>query len=74
MPDLAYTPVESSNLEAIAYDPGSKTLGVRFRSGVEWHYGGVSQDDFDALMAAESIGAEFAGRIRANPGFKAARA
>jgi len=53
---MDYVPVTSSNVAAIAYDPVTSTLGVRFLNGSEYHYFGVPQDVFESLRAASSVG------------------
>lgn len=49
--------VKSSNIEAVMLEGGE--LHVRFIGGVEWKYPGVSQKDYDALLAAKSVGGHF---------------
>lgn len=55
---IAMTAVESSQLSAIGYDPGSQTLQVDFTQNPDkiYQYQGVSPVTFDALQAAESKG------------------
>jgi hypothetical protein len=49
----------SSNIEAIGYDAPTRTLGIRFRSGGEYHYHDVPDAAHEALLAAPSAGAHF---------------
>ena len=56
------TPVKSSQISAVGHDGG--TLRIRFNNGSEYDYSGVTQDDYDKLMSAESIGAHFGKSIR----------
>ena len=56
--------VTSANLAAIGYDPDSKTLAVRFRSGALWHYVGVPAKVYAELHAAKSHGRYFGLHIR----------
>ncbi len=58
------TPVKSSSLEAIAHDPATGVLSVKFKSGETYHYAGVSAADHSMLMAAESVGSHFQKNIR----------
>ena len=56
--------VSSKALAAIGVeaDPGTQdslTVRIRFHSGKEYDYAGVSQEDYDALMNAASIGNHF---------------
>lgn len=49
-------PVESSNIRAIGHDPEFSLLVVEFKSGDFYEYSGVSADQFEALLKAESVG------------------
>jgi hypothetical protein len=42
-------PVSSSNVAAVAYDDGSSTLEVEFKSGSVYQYFGVPAQHFQAL-------------------------
>lgn len=48
------TPVKSSAIDAIGYEAGS--MEVLYKGGRRYRYEGVSQDQYDALLTAESIG------------------
>jgi hypothetical protein len=50
------TPVQSSNLKNVGFDPRTKTLEIGFRSGRVYRYTGVSAQRHKALMAAPSKG------------------
>jgi hypothetical protein len=50
-------PVESSHIESIGYDGDSSTLGVCYKSGKIYVFGGVTATQFGALMTAPSKGA-----------------
>lgn len=55
----------SSSIERVYYDAKQRTLKVRFRaSGKTYIYEGVGEDVYDALMAADSMGAYFNANIR----------
>jgi hypothetical protein len=56
--------VESSTIKALGYEPSSRTLAIEFTSGHVYHYSGISQHQFDALMAAPSKGKHFTAMIR----------
>ncbi|MHB9099859.1 MAG: KTSC domain-containing protein [Syntrophales bacterium] len=49
-------PVTSSNIRAIGYDSDSQTLEVEFNYGSVYQYGGVPQDEHEAMMNADSKG------------------
>lgn len=48
--------VQSSNVEAVGYDPLSSTLRVQFKNGSIYDYEAVPQQKFVGLLAAESTG------------------
>lgn len=56
---MPYTPVESSNLRGVNYDPASQVLTVDFKSGSSVKYANVPQDEVDALCSAPSAGKHF---------------
>ena len=63
MPDMHY--VDSSNIEAIGYDPESRELHVRFlRSGDTYVYSDVEEGVFEELMQADSKGSYLNRRIK----------
>lgn len=50
------TPVESSMIASVGYDPVADVLEVEFNSGGIYQYGEVSEETWRELMAAESKG------------------
>lgn len=56
MLQLKRIPVESSMLNAIAYDRKSQTLVVEFNTGAVWAYYEVPLDDFQALLQESESG------------------
>jgi hypothetical protein len=58
------TPVKSSNLAAIGYNPKSKTLEVEFIGGAHWRYFDVPASVWDGLRSAKSHGVYFHREIR----------
>jgi hypothetical protein len=66
---LRFIPVNSSAVDAVAYDEESRTLYVRFkcknRAEVPkiWGYCPVDRRDFEALINGESVG-KFVHRLR----------
>ena len=58
--------VKSSAISHVGYDPAEQLMAVTFQSGKTYLLPDTSRDEYDALMAAESIGqtygAMFAGR------------
>jgi hypothetical protein len=57
-------PVQSSNIEAVGYDPDTQTLAVQFNGGGVYHYAGVSAEAHKALVEAPSVGGHFHQHIR----------
>lgn len=57
-------PVKSSNLHSVGYDPRSRDLTVRFKSGATHRYHDVPPEKHAALMAADSVGSHFHAHIR----------
>lgn len=51
--------VESSQIDAIGYDPETKTLAVTFSNMATYHYFDVPPEAHAALIGAESIGSHF---------------
>lgn len=50
------TPVKSSNVASIGYDPDSKTLVIEYIDGSVYHYHDVESSTHQELMSAKSIG------------------
>ncbi len=61
---MKLTPLKSSNIEACAFDPETKVLTIKFKSGGTYHYSGCSQDHFDGLCGADSAGRYFHKHIK----------
>lgn len=70
-PDIALSPVESSQIHAIGHDAASNILAVQFKgkSGPTstYHYANFTAEDFRKFREAESIGAHF-GKHRSGSG------
>ncbi|UFX49454.1 KTSC domain-containing protein (plasmid) [Bradyrhizobium sp. 41S5] len=46
----------SSNIAEVGYDPNSRILEVQFKTGAVYQYFDISQQVYDELMRASSIG------------------
>lgn len=57
-------PVESSSVSAVGHDPDSKRLTIQFKSGETYHFDGVSEAHYAALVGAKSVGSYFQKHIR----------
>lgn len=55
-PKLAWTEVDSSNVEAVAFDEETGIMPVRFHNGGLYSYEGVDMDVYVDLIHAESVG------------------
>lgn len=62
MEPVTYTPVESSNVAAVAWHGGD--LFVRFHSGGTYRYEGVPRGVFESLLAAPSKGKFLAAHVK----------
>ena len=58
------TPVESSNLVGVGYDPATTTLEIEFTNGAVYQYFDVPQAVYEALMATDSKGRYLASNIK----------
>jgi len=58
------TPVSSSNLRSVGYDPNEETLEIEFHSGGTYQYYGVPQHRYEGLMSASSKGSYFDAYIK----------
>jgi KTSC domain len=63
---MKYTGVSSSAIAALAYDSIRHVMGVIFANGDEYHYHEVSQETFEAVRTAPSIGTAFDTTIKKN--------
>lgn len=50
------TPVSSSNIAAIGYEPESGVLEVEFINGAVYSYSGVPLGEYEGLMSSDSKG------------------
>lgn len=53
---MKMTPCKSSQVAEYGYDPDTKTLAVRYKSGGLYHYSDVTPEVHDELCKAESVG------------------
>ena len=58
------TPVRSSNIRSIGYEPETRALEVEFHSGGVYQYSGVPENVHHGLMRAASKGAYFHDHIK----------
>ena len=61
---MEMTPVTSSLLKAVAYDPEKEELHVEFHKGGTYVYRGVPQRNYDAMMEDPSAGGYFIQNIK----------
>lgn len=58
------TPVISSNVKSVGYDPAAQLLEVEFMNGGVYQYKGVPPEAHQELMEAGSIGSHLASNIK----------
>ena len=58
------TPVRSSNIRSVGYDPASRKLEVEFHSRGVYQYSGVPETIYQGLMRAASKGSYFHDHIK----------
>lgn len=58
------TPVTSSTIDAIGYDPDAQTMHVAFLSGGTYEYLDVDPETHQALVEAPSVGSHFHKHVR----------
>lgn len=56
--------VESSNLASVGYDAENEILEIEFNHGGVYQYFDVPNDEYEALMNADSHGKYFVANIR----------
>jgi hypothetical protein len=61
---MQMTPVASTMIRAVGYDPEESKLAVEFNNGATWEYDDVPQDIFDGLTGGGSAGAYFHNHVR----------
>jgi len=54
MPDM--TPVDSSNVASVGYEPDAQAMYVEFTNGSTYVYSGVDEQTFEELRDAASVG------------------
>ncbi|WP_227355538.1 KTSC domain-containing protein [Haladaptatus salinisoli] len=58
------TPVTSSNLASVGYDPSEEALEIEFHSGGVYRYRNVPQSVYQELLSAGSHGSYFHENVR----------
>ncbi|EFW91921.1 hypothetical protein ZOD2009_10600 [Haladaptatus paucihalophilus DX253] len=58
------TPVDSTSLASVGYDPEEETLEIEFHSGGVYRYADVPQSVYQELLSARSHGSYFHENIR----------
>jgi hypothetical protein len=56
--------VDSSVLQSVSYDAGSKILELEFREGGTWNYFDFSPSVFKKFIHSESLGSFFVRKIK----------
>lgn len=69
---MELTPVQSSNIRAMGYEPDDENGGrlqVEFQNGRIYQYEGVEASVFEILMTSSSIGSAFTAFVK-NAGYQ----
>ena len=61
---MTHTPVKSSNLASVAYDPARRLLEIRFQRSGTYRYYDVPPEVHVDLIGAPSAGTYFAANIK----------
>ena len=64
MNSIPLTPVKSTQIKAVGFDPKTGTMAVQFRDGGTYQYHGVSPQLHEQLMGAPSKGKFFSATIK----------
>jgi len=56
--------LKSSNLDAAEYEPETRQLAIRFKSGAVYTYSDVDEATYNELLTASSAGRYFSDKIR----------
>lgn len=64
------TPVDSTNVAAVGYDPEAQEIYVEFLSGATYKYSGVDEQTFEELRDAPSVGSYLNRVIKPNYGYQ----
>jgi len=63
---MQLTPVESSTIKAIGYEPERSKLTIEFKKGGTYQYSPITEECHRELMASDSKGSYFAQNIKNN--------
>ena len=65
---MTLKPVNSSQIAAVGFDPATKVMTIQFKGkGSTYEYQNVSQEVYDGLCGAESVGTYFGQNIKSAP-------
>lgn len=67
---MKLTTCKSSQLAEHGYDPTTKTMAVRFKSGGLYHYADVPPEDYEKFVKSESLGTFLHKHIKGKFAFK----
>ena len=59
--------VKSSNIRAIGHHPLEQSMDVEFPNGTKYSYGNVSEEIFQHILTAESVGKAFNNLVKTKP-------
>lgn len=67
------TPVKSSNIQSVGYDPEKRLLEVGFHRGEVYQYFGVPKQVYEGLLTAPSAGSYLHAHIKGKYPYQAAQ-
>jgi len=66
---MNYVSVISNNIDSVAYDIETSTLGIRFTNNTEYHYYNVPEHIHNGLLSSDSVGKYFDENVK-NGGYR----
>jgi hypothetical protein len=58
------TPVDSSSMASVGYDPTTLTMEIEFNDGAVYQYFDVPEHTYQGLISAQSVGQYFQAQVR----------
>lgn len=69
---MTRTPVKSTNVKSVGYDPATRAMEVEFQNGRVYSHSNVSANDHSGLVNSSSIGGHYHKHFKDKFGAKAA--
>lgn len=62
--DILTTPVNSTNIKQVSYDPFMSNLTIEFHNGTKYEYVAVPKEEYEGIIKAASVGRYFQANIK----------